>query len=219
MKTLENYIPENIRFVLPAIAEQELPLRLFDGAKSLEEIKKVIHKNFVSTNERLIVRRHMDAAEIGTLRSNYPELIEERLPILKRELTRAREDAAIAVAKAKQDVQDAQDRLTACETQIADIANLVNDATKDVTLEQHQCYCFPVEGFYLYFAWIQDQFKLVHLSRIFERERGQLFTQGEQNLEAFVKHCHVDFRSLLNERMAYSEQAEQESEHEDGDSE
>lgn len=203
MKTLENYIPERIE---PIIAKryEELPKQLFTEAKSLDEIKKVIHKHFVTTNEKIVVQRKLDAAEVGTYRSNYPDLLEQVLPKLKKEQAEIIENAEAAIKDAKRAMQEAQDRVNACLTQMSDIAYIVNAGYKDMTLEQTQCYCFPVCGHYLYYAWVNAQFTLVRVQQIQSNEKGQLFTQGEQNTEAFLKHLNVNLVALLDERKAFA---------------
>lgn len=204
MKTLENYIPERIE---PIIAKryEELPKVIFPDAESLEEIKKVIHKHFVTTNEKVIVQRKLDAAEIGTYRSNYPELLEQILPKLKTEQSEIIEQAEAAIKDAKRAMTDAQDRINACMIQMSDIASLVNAGHKDMTIEQPQCYCFPACGHCLYYAWINMQFILVKVQPMNNVVGGQLFTQGEQNVEAFAAHLGINFTALLDERKAYAE--------------
>lgn len=205
MKTLENYIPERIE---PVIAERysELPRQIFVQFTSLDEIKKVIHKQFVTTNEKITVQRKMDAAEIGVLRENYPELLEVKLPKLKNELAEIMIAAESAIKEAKSSIQNAQDRVNACLTEMADIAHLVAVGTKDLTLEQPQCYCFPVCGHYLYYAWVNDQFMLVRVQKIRDIEATELFTQGEQNMEAFVKNLEINLAAILDERKVYAEE-------------
>lgn len=205
MKTLENYTPECIE---PVIAEQysELPKTIFEESKKLDDIKKVIHKHFVTTNERITVPRKLDATEISILRSNYPELLEIKLPKLKSEMLEITETAEATIKEAKRSIQEARDRVNACLTEMADVAHLVSVGTKDVTFELQQCYCFPVCGHHLYYAWVNERFALIRVTQINDRQSGELFTHGEQNMEAFEKHLSVNFATLLDERKAYAEQ-------------
>lgn len=204
MKTLENYIPEHIEPVIQA-RYKGLPTRLFEG-KTFDEIKKIIHQKFVTSNEKIIVPRKLDAAEIGTLRSNYPELLEVKLPKLKEEQREIVEQAESAIKQAKQEIINAHDRVTAVLTQLSDISMLVSAGTKDMTLEQPQCYCFVAHGHYLYYAWVKEEFILVKVQKIIDNgESNSLFTQGEQNAAAFKEQLGIDLLQVFDERKAYAQ--------------
>lgn len=194
MKTLTDYTPKRIEIIIPKQYEK-VPQTIFDGAKTLEEVQKVLHKEFVTTNETLKVLRKLDNYEVKTIRENYSLLLEQKLPIVKEELERI-------VEETKRALTDAKDKVVACEANINDLVKQVRDGNKEITLEQNQCYRIPVSGHYLYFAWINDTFALVRVERIPEWDAGKIFSQGEQNMEAFNRIFGIDIIAVLDERKA-----------------
>lgn len=194
MTTINDYIPKRIEVIIPKLYEK-LPKTMFDGAESLEDVQKVLHKEFVTTNERLNVFRKLDNFEIKTIRENYSVLLEQKLPVVKEEYARIQEEAKTAVTNAK-------DRLNACEANITDLVSQVRDGRKEICLEQTQCYRIPACGHYLFFAWVNEEFTLVEVQKIPEWDASKLFSQGEQNEAAFKRIFGIDIIALLDERKA-----------------
>ncbi|MEG2613298.1 MAG: hypothetical protein RR971_07395 [Alistipes sp.] len=192
MENLTGYIPETIEVIIPKVYDK-VPHVLFDGAKSLEDVQKILHKEFVTTNERVKVLRKLDAHEVRTLRGNYSELLEKKLPIVKEDFLRISEDCKAAVTEAK-------DKLNACETNINDLVKQVRDGTKEVTFEQDKCYRIPVCGYYLFFAWVNEIFTLVSVETIPQWDADKIFSQGEKNIEAFKSVFGIDITTLIDER-------------------
>lgn len=194
MKDLTSYTPQRTEI---AIAKQydKLPQTLFDGAESLEQVQKILHVEFVTTNEPIKVFRKLDSYEVSTIRSNYSELLEDKLPVVKDEYATIQENA-------KKAIQDAKDRYTSCETQIQDLVYQVKNGKKEIELDQNSCYRIPAVGHYLYFSWINEEFTLVNVEKIPEWDADKIFSQGEQNVEAFKRILGIDIVSLLDERKA-----------------
>lgn len=213
-KTMENtssYIPSHIEVVIPKVYGK-LPHVLFQGAQSLEEVQKTLHKKFITTNEKIKVYRKLDNYEVKFLRDNYSQLLENKLPIVKEQLAIIEEDT-------KRVVKEAKDRLVACETQIQDLVSQVRDGKKEITLEQNQCYRIPACGHYLFFAWLNDEFSLVRVEKIPEWDANKIFSQGEQNVEAFQAIFGIDIVALLDERKAAMNSSDDQEEPEEQEQE
>lgn len=191
---LNTYIPKRIEVVIPKRYDN-LPKTMFDGAKTLKDVQKVLHKEFVTENQELKVFRKLDSFEVKTIREGYSVLMEQKLPIVKEEFAEIQEEA-------KKAVQAAKDRWSACEANINDLVSQVRDGRKEICLEQTQCYRIPACGHYLFFAWLNDEFTLVEVAKIPEWDANKIFSQGEQNEEAFKRIFGIDIVTLLDERKA-----------------
>lgn len=207
MENTSTYIPSHIEVVIPKVYEK-VPHVLFQGAKSLEEVQKTLHKKFITTNEKIKVHRKLDNFEVKFLRENYSQLLENKLPVVQEQLAVIEEDT-------KRVVKEAKYRLAACETQIQDLASQVRDGKKEITIEQNQCYRIPACGHYLFFAWLNDEFSLVRVEKIPEWDANKIFSQGEQNVEAFKTIFGIDIVALLDERKAAMDSSDEQSEPEE----
>lgn len=203
MENLTGYIPEKIEVIIPKQYEK-LPTVLFEGAKSLEDVQKILHKEFVTTNEKIKVLRKLDTHEVRVIRGNYSELLEKKLPVVKADFLRIQEDCKAAVTEAK-------DKLSACETNINDLVAQVRSGSKEVTFEQNQCYRIPACGYYLYFAWVNSAFTLVSVDPIPQWDANKIFSQGEKNVEAFKNLFGINITALIDERKAAQQESEDRS--------
>ncbi|MEG0725981.1 MAG: hypothetical protein RR485_08075, partial [Mucinivorans sp.] len=117
-------------------------------------------------------------------------------------LPTVQEQLAIILEDTKRVVSEAKDKVSACETQITDLASQVRKGEKEITFERDQCYRVPVCGKYLFFAWLNDAFSLINVENIPEWDANKIFSQGEQNVEAFKTILGIDIVAILDERKA-----------------
>ncbi len=186
MKDLKNYAPENPEFVLPE--ELSFPNVLFVGAKNMDEVRKHLSGKFITESVTSgKTDRKLDAYEKATIRANYAELLEDVQPQLERALSVIEEEM-------KSQVSEAKERLQAVRTQIRDFVYEVKRGIKEVNLPPDTIK-IPVKGFYLFYAWIGNEFRLVRAEKIPAWDKEKLFSNLETNKEAFLDVLGIDIET------------------------
>jgi hypothetical protein len=197
MIDLKNYVPEQPEFKLPKGVS--FPKVIFEGAKNMDDIRKYLSGRFIAesmTNAKAI--RLLDSYEKASLRSNYSELMEDEQPKLEEQL-------ANIVADCKQITKEAKDKLQAVITQIRDLVYQVKRGDKEVDLPTDSTVRIPLDGHYLYYAWINGMFKLCRVDKIPSWDEQSLFANQETNKEAFREVLGIDIDEAHNEQITTQE--------------
>lgn len=177
MIDLKDYSPEEVQFKLPTTVK--FPEIIFPDCVCMDDIKKKLAENFIAINEKdVIANRVMDDYEISTIRANYGEIAEEQMPELEAQLESLK-------AKFNNEKKEFEAKISALHTQFKDLVNLAKKGVRDYPLKMIDTFRIPVMGYYLYYSWVNDAFRLALVQEIPKHEYNNLFNSGEMNLEAF----------------------------------
>lgn len=190
MIDLKDYSPEEIQFKLPTTVK--FPEVIFPDCVSIDDIKKKLAENFITIQEKdVIANRVMDDYEISTIRANYGEIAEEQMPELEAQLETLK-------AKFNNEKKEFEAKISALHTQFKDLVNLAKKGVRDYPLKMIDTFRIPVMGYYLYYSWVNDTFRLALVQEIPKHEYNDLFNSGEKNQEAFKELGYdlpnVDFK-------------------------
>ena len=177
MIDLKDYSPEEVQFKLPTTVK--FPEIIFPDCVCMDEIKKKLAENFIAIQEKdVIANRVMDDYEISTIRANYGEIAEEQMPELEAQLESLK-------AKFNNEKKEFEAKISALHTQFKDLVNLAKKGVRDYPLKMIDTFRIPVMGYYLYYSWVNDAFRLALVQEIPKHEYNDLFNSGEKNQEAF----------------------------------
>ena len=178
MIDLKDYVPEEIKFKLPVTVK--FPEVIFSDCVCMDDVKKKLSLHFVTIKEKdVIANRVMDEYEISTIRANYGEIAEEQMPELESQFESLK-------AKFNAEKKDFEAKISALNTQFKDLVNLAKKGIKDYPLKMIDTFRIPVMGYYLYYSWVNEAFRLALVQEIPKHEYNDLFNSGEMNQEAFV---------------------------------
>lgn len=177
MIDLKDYSPEEVQFKLPTTVK--FPEIIFPDCVCMDDIKKKLAENFIAIQEKdVIANRVMDDYEISTIRANYGEIAEEQMPELEAQLESLK-------AKFNNEKKEFEAKISALHTQFKDLVNLAKKGVRDYPLKMIDTFRIPVMGYYLYYSWVNDAFRLALVQEIPKHEYNDLFNSGEKNQEAF----------------------------------
>lgn len=190
MIDLKDYVPEVIQFKLPTTVN--FPEVIFPDSVCMDDVKKKLAEHFVTIQEKdVIANRIMDDYEISTVRANYGEIAEEQMPELEAQLESLKSEFNAAK-------KEFEAKISSLHTQFKDLVNLAKKGIKDYPLNMVDTFRIPVMGYYLYYSWVNDAFRLALVQEIPKHEYNDLFNSGEKNQEAFKELGYelpkVDFR-------------------------
>lgn len=199
MIDLKDYTPKEPEFKLP---NGNFPRVIFKDAKDMNQIRKHLSGRFVTENLRgAKAMRLLDDYEKSSIRANYGELLENEQPELEAELEQVREAC-------KKKVKDAEERLQAVRTQIKDLVFQVKNGLKEFDLPADSVR-MPLDGHCLYYAWLNEEFRLVKVEPIPTWDKDNLFNQLETNKEAFKEVLGIDIDEANNGEVATQEGEEE----------
>lgn len=177
MIDLKDYVPAEIKFKMPATLN--FPEVIFPDCVCMDDVKKKLEENFVTIQEKdVIANRIMDSYEISSIRANYGEIAEEQLPELESRFENLK--AEFNVAK-----KDFESRIGSLHTQFKDLVHMAKKGIKDYPLNMADTFRIPIMGYYLYYSWVNESFRLALVQEIPKHEYNDLFNSGEKNQEAF----------------------------------
>ena len=177
MIDLKDYVPEELKFKLPTTVK--FPEVIFSDCVCMDDVKKKLSEHFVTIQEKdVIANRVIHVFEISTIRANYGEIAEEQMPEIEAQFENLK--AEFNTAK-----KEFEAKISSLHTQFKDLVNLAKKGIKDYPLKMVDTFRIPVMGYYLYYSWVNEAFRLALVQEIPKHEYNDLFNSGEKNQEAF----------------------------------
>lgn len=201
---LKNYRPAKIDFVLDDKAKETFKdvMVLCKGAKSSKEPLKVFKEKFNCLfPEGELATRNYDTHEISMIREEYCLKEENDVPKRKQELQETLE----AIKAMKKNAEEAYNSIL---LEIADLAARVKDGTTDFKLSSSETVRIALNGYFLFYSWVDSEMKLVKTQKIPDWDRGGLWSQEDVNREAMKELFGIEFPEV--EKPAMNENGEQE---------
>lgn len=184
---LRNYEPDEIEFVVPDVIREKFPPVLFEGSTNVDEIIKLVNENFNATfPESELTQRILDTFEIEQIREEYCIKQENEVPKRERELLEA-------IERAKKIKSDAQDRLASIKTEIKDLAAEVKKGTREYHLSSKHTIRFALDGYFLYYSWVDGALKLVKGEKIPDWDKRSLWAQEDRNRKAMLDLFGIEY--------------------------
>lgn len=198
---LKDYRPQKIDFVLDDKAKETFKevMVLFKGAKSSKEALKVFKEKFNCLfPEGELATRQYDKHEVSMIREEYCLKEENDLPKRKQELQETLEE--IKVMK-----KAAEEAYNSILLEIADLAARVKQGTTDFKLSSTETVRIALNGYFLFYSWVDGEMKLVKAQRIPDWDRNTLWSQEDTNREAMNELFGVEFPEVEKPAMDESE--------------
>lgn len=186
---LKDYRPQKIDFVLDDKAKETFRevMVLFKGAKSSKEALKVFKEKFNCLfPEGELATRQYDKHEVSMIREEYCLKEENDLPKRKQELQETLEEIK-AMKKA------AEEAYNSILLEIADLAARVKQGTTDFKLSSTETVRIALNGYFLFYSWVDGGMRLVKAQKIPEWDRGGLWSQEDVNREAMKELFGIEF--------------------------
>lgn len=186
---LKNYSPANIDFVLDDKVREEFKdvLVLCKGAKSSKEPLKVFREKFNCLfPEGELATRQYDNHEIAMIREEYCLKEENDVPKRKQELQETLE----AIKAMKKNAEEAYNSIL---LEIADLAARVKQGTTDYKLSSTETVRVALNGYFLFYSWVDGEMKLVKAYKIPEWDKQGIWSQEDVNREAMKEVFGVVF--------------------------
>lgn len=198
---LKNYRPAKIDFVLDDKAKETFKdvMVLCKGAKSSKEPLKVFKEKFNCLfPEGELATRQYDTHEIAMIREEYCLKEENDVPKRKQELQETLETIK-AMKKA------AEEAYNSILLEIADLAARVKDGTTEFKLSSTETVRIALNGYFLFYSWVDEEMKLVKTQKIPEWDRNTLWSQEDVNREAMKELFGIEFPEVEKPTMNESE--------------
>lgn len=186
---LKDYRPQKIDFVLDDKAKETFKevMVLFKGAKSSKEALKVFKEKFNCLfPEGELATRQYDKHEVSMIREEYCLKEENDLPKRKQELQETLEEIK-AMKKA------AEEAYNSILLEIADLAARVKQGTTEFKLSSTETVRIALNGYFLFYSWVDGGMRLVKAQKIPEWDRGGLWSQEDVNREAMKELFGIEF--------------------------
>lgn len=186
---LKNYSPANIDFVLDDKAKEEFKdvLVLCKGSKTSKEPLKVFREKFNCLfPEGELATRKYDSHEIAMIREEYCLKEENDVPKRKQELQETLE----AIKAMKKNAEEAYNSIL---LEIADLAARVKQGTTDYKLSSTETVRVALNGYFLFYSWVDGEMKLVKAEKIPEWDKQGIWSQEDVNREAMKEVFGVVF--------------------------
>lgn len=201
---LKEYRPAKIDFVLDDKAKEEFKdvMVLCKGAESSKEVLKVFREKFNCLfPEGELATRQYDAHEIAMIREEYCLKEENDVPKRKQELQETLE----AIKAMKKNAEEAYNSIL---LEIADLAARVKEGTTDIKLSSTETVRIALNGYFLFYSWVDGEMKLVKTQKIPDWDRNTLWSQEDVNREAMKELFGIEFPEV--EKPAMNENGAQE---------
>ena len=103
------------------------------------------------------------------------------------------ESVKIDAERAKKIKSDAQDRLASIKTEIKDLAAEVKKGTREYHLSSKNTIRFALDGYFLYYSWVNGEFKLVKAEKIPDWDKRSLWAQEDRNRKAMLDLFGIEY--------------------------
>ena len=203
---LKDYLPFEVKFVIPEAAKKMFPATLFDGATSSKEIMEKLNEkfNFLATDGE-VAEREYDEHEIAEIREEYCVKQENDVPMRKRELEETLE-------KIKAMKKAAEEAYNSILLEISDLAARVKKGTTEYTLPATETVRIALNGYFLFYAWVDGKFQLAKAEPIPEWNQPDLWSNQDQNRKAMKEVFGLDFPEVKKPIKADSEGGDEQDE-------
>lgn len=184
-----NYRPEKVDFVLDDKVKEMFNevMVLCKGAKSSKEPLKVFKEKFNCLfPEGELATRKYDTHEISMIREEYCLKEENDVPKRKQELAETLE----AIKAMKKQAEDAYNSIL---LEIADLAARVKEGTTDFKLSSTETVRIALNGYFLFYSWVDGEMQLVKAQKIPEWDKNSLWSQEDTNKEAMKEVFGIEF--------------------------
>lgn len=171
----ENYRPAVVEFDV-AHDGSNAPMT-FGEFLTADEAAKFLGKNFTAINQAITVSRYMDNREKMEIRKDYNDILENKLPMLERELS----TATSKFNEAKRELSDATEMVNATVSEAKSMAKEVKRGLVDMRLDDLFTSRIPYRGRYYYYTYMDKQLKLCAIRDIPEQEKTELWNQMASN--------------------------------------
>lgn len=202
---LKEYRPAKIDFVLDDKVKETFKdvMVICKGAKSSKEPLKVFKEKFNCLfPEGELATRQFDAHEIAMLREEYCLKEENDVPKRKQELQETLE----AIKAMKKNAEEAYNSIL---LEIADLAARVKEGTTDIKLSSTETVRIALNGYFLFYSWVDGEMKIVKTQKIPDWDRNTLWSQEDVNREAMKELFGIEFPEV--EKPAMNESGEQDN--------
>lgn len=203
---LQGYLPEVIEFCVSDSIKEKFPPVIFEGATDIEEVINQINDNFNATfPESEVTLRKLDEYEISEIREEY--CLKQENEVSKRE-----REYLEAVERAKDIKNTAQERLSSIKTEIKDLAAEVKNGTQEYALSSSNTVKFALDGYWLYYSWVNGAMTLVKAEKIPNWDKRSLWAQEDKNRKAMQELFGIEYPEV---ERPYDSDEETESEEEE----
>lgn len=202
---LKEYRPAKIDFVLDDKVKETFKdvMVICKGAKSSKEPLKVFKEKFNCLfPEGELATRQFDAHEIAMIREEYCLKEENDVPKRKQELQETLE----AIKAMKKNAEEAYNSIL---LEIADLAARVKEGTTDIKLSSTETVRIALNGYFLFYSWVDGEMKIVKTQKIPDWDRNTLWSQEDVNREAMKELFGIEFPEV--EKPAMNESGEQDN--------
>lgn len=188
MNNKENYRPANIEFNV--MHDGTLMPENLGEFETPELAAKFIGNTLISINQGITVARHMDFKEKTELRNEYNDVLENKLPLLEKDLSIANQE----LVEAKRKASDANQTVEAAIIEAKALANEVKRGLKEMNLDENFTYRVAYKNRYYFYTYMDKQLKLCKISDIPERDKSEIFNQMAEN-ELYITNNYEPIKS------------------------
>jgi hypothetical protein len=178
MTEIETYRPANIEF---DVANSSIVPDNFGQFETENEAFDFIHKHLTAINQKISVNRFMDNFEKKELRGHYADILENKLPIIERDLMIAEQ----AFNEAKVNLTNVKEMYNATVNECKMLASTVKKGVKEMNLDDQYTFRVPFDGKYFFITFIDKQVKLCKISDIPSFEKQDLYNAMAVNGDYF----------------------------------
>ena len=149
-----------------------------------------------------LATRQYDTHEIAMIREEYCLKEENDVPKRKQELQETLE----AIKAMKKNAEEAYNSIL---LEIADLAARVKEGTTDIKLSSTETVRIALNGYFLFYSWVDGEMQLVKAHKIPDWDRNTLWSQEDVNREAMKELFGIEFPEV--EKPAMNEGGEQDN--------
>lgn len=179
MKKVPNYTPDVINFTI----KSDVVPKSLGKFKDEEEARVFMSKNLLAIQTPCIASREMDETEIGNLRQEYSEELEEVLPKLRLDLFKKEQELELA----KKNKKDAEEMVSSSLNSIQQLADAVKEGKTFIELEAPNTWQVILDGKKYFFTYLNGEIKLAHIQDVPSYELNDLISSSGKNTTFFEK--------------------------------